>query len=279
MKTSRASRLVARRTTIAALWLNAHLSRFGFRVARVNRRPLANAYVAALCALESALGRPLKIVVVGANDGKWNDPLYPWLTIASQKPQVLFCEPQLEIVERLSKNVSSLCESTIEACAISSHDGQFSLFRVRPRYWQNMSTTYMTEAPAYRAPSGIASADRQRVESFVQKFSGLEPEVAVEELVVPAYRMGSLLRKNTGFLGFDVLQVDAEGHDDIVVTSSLEDARPLVVLFESTGLSPDKVAALHNLSQSLGYRAFEMGRDTLLIAGRDAEHPHLSPLS
>lgn len=251
-----------------AVLLNARLSRWGFRIARVQKSP--NAYVTALYSLESALGRPLKVIVIGANDGKWSDPLYEWLRLASNRPTILYCEPQQELITHLNQNVSALAEAVFDVCAISSNDGTFSLFRVKPASWDLMSPTYLREAPTYRAPSGIASNDRNRVVSFVRTHSHTDPDEAIEEIAVPAYTIATLLSKHPQFSNPDVLQIDIEGHDAVVVMSALAVIQPNLVYYESSGLSQDELTTVRSLARSHGYNCFAMDRDDLLISGRAA---------
>lgn len=182
---------------------------------------------AALFGLLSAK-RALNVIQIGANDGKWSDPLHPFLMAEANTTNVLFIEPQPEIAAILAETYDKHPSMAIFVGAVALEPGETRLYRVRSDLWEQTSVPWMKYAPKYRAPSGFASTDRKHVEAHIKNLrwraSG-EPVCmadAIEELRVPAMTLLDLAVAYPSVFPVDLLQVDVEGLDDKLVLSAMD---------------------------------------------------------
>lgn len=259
------------------------LARFGVRIVRDGSQPAAGAPIdgggvdgwtpleAALHGLLSAKGT-LTVVQVGANDGKWNDPIHAFLMQERASTRVLLVEPQPEIAAILSGTYRGHGGATILQGAIAVEAGELVLYRVRPSIWDATAMPYLEEAPRYRAPSGFASTDRSHVERHIRHLrwrstGGAVPVAeALEELRVEARTFSDLRAEYPDAFPIDVLQVDVEGIDDDLVVSALDSGIfPNLINFEALHLTTGRMADVRSRLESCGYRCTITGPDLLAI--------------
>lgn len=226
---------------------------------------------AALSGLLSAR-TSINIVQVGANDGKWGDPIHDFIMSERSATRLLLSEPQPEIAALLARTYASHPSVTIFPGAIAPQRGTLDLYRVRPALWDAVEMPYLRNAPSYRAPSGFASTSRDHVERHVREMryrgSGatVRPQDAIEELSVPTETLAGLVEAHPDFARIDLLQVDVEGIDDVIVRSALNDGlRPSIINFEFMHLSPSGLRAITDLLSSTGYRTSLHGPDLMAI--------------
>ncbi|HRP36149.1 MAG TPA: FkbM family methyltransferase, partial [Gammaproteobacteria bacterium] len=210
----------------------------------------------------------LNVVQVGANDGAHNDPIHAFLMAHRQHTNALLIEPQPELIPHLEAAYAEHPRVAIYNGAIGATD-EFVLHRIRPALWGEFRSSYMKGAPAYRAPSGLTSADRAHVLAAARKYlpAGIDAEDAVEAFAVPCRRLSQLLAE-TGFpTPIQLLQVDAEGADDEVLRAcDVPGLRPAVINYESRHLPAARREALEVLLTGEGYRLFHWHKsDTLAV--------------
>lgn len=211
----------------------------------------------------------LNVVQVGANDGTHNDPIHAFLMAHRQHTNALLIEPQPELIPYLEAAYAEHPRVTIYNGAIGAAD-ELVLHRIRPALWGEFRSAYMKGAPAYRAPSGLTSADREHVLAAARKYlpGGIDAEEAVEAFAVPCRRLPQLLEETHFSTPIHLLQVDAEGADDEVLRAcDLPGLRPAVINYESRHLPAARREALEALLTGAGYRLFHWRKsDTLAVA-------------
>lgn len=165
--------------------------------------------------LMSKRGTQLTFIQVGANDGKYVDPLrryvveLPWTGV--------LVEPQPDVFRRLLVNYEAQAHRLhFENVAISGESASISMFRAPTS----------PEGQGVHA-SSVASFNR----AVTARQLGLAPS-ALEEIVVPCSTLDALVAKyELGTL--DLLQVDVEGAEWVVLsTLDLRKTRPALIQFE-----------------------------------------------
>lgn len=102
----------------------------------------------------------INVVVVGANDGKINDPIYNFNIEKSDKSIVCLIEPNTALLPYLKENYSSHPCYKIANCAVGK-DGILSLYAIKEDFWESFQPPYAKRWPVYRAATGITSASRE----------------------------------------------------------------------------------------------------------------------
>ena len=239
------------------------LGKFGFgRRKQTRRRALEAVYPEALERLLAKKGR-LSFVIVGANDGRINDPSFGFIRDHADRARVLAIEPQADLHPLLRENYGFLPDFTAVQAAVGEGDG-LRLYKVRKEFWGAFAPSYATGWPAYRAPTGITSSDRRHVEEWVRKWSTLDPDDVIEPFTVDCAPLAAILERSAFGTTVDVLQIDAEGLDDAVAYAcGIPDLRPAIVLFEIRSLPEARAAALTSFLSSHGYRLRRLGGNML----------------
>ena len=195
----------------------------------------------------------LTICVVGANDGKINDPVYGFAMHHRDQTRMILIEPQADLQEPLKRNYKSHPNVQFIEGAVGGED-QLSLYTVHPKYWPQTQPFYAKAWPNYRAPSGMASMDRARVADWLERFVSA-PTDGVVETRIQVKPLVEWLQTNQVDSGIDVLQVDTEGVDDeVIYHSNLEITQPHIIYFESKNLARPRLKKLRNYLSGLGYQ-------------------------
>ncbi len=245
------------------------LHRSGWEFRKIESPPrflTRTALETAMAALISAQGR-IRVVQIGANDGVVNDPLHDFLMKHRDQTEVLLVEPQPYLIPILAGNYKNHPMHHIENLAIGEH-GTLLLHTIDERFWPECAAPYADGWPAYRAPTGVTSSDREHVLRYLHRY--YKGKLPAEDLIVtfPTECMPlNDLMERAGFAPpVDVLQVDCEGFDDeVLYHSALERLKPKLINFEETGLTPDRLAALSRVLIELGYSLQSTGQDVLAI--------------
>lgn len=218
----------------------------------------------------------INIVQVGANDGKWGDPLFDIAQRFSHRTQLLLCEPQPELVDKLKENYRDHPNVRFFEGAVGRPDSDLTFFRVKPEYWESLDAPYLKEAPAYRAPTGLASFDKRYLVSNLGPLSNkadgsrVEADTVIEEVSVEVVSLESLLQKYPEMNPVDVLVIDVEGLDhEIILDSVSRTVLPRILLFESQHLSPNEEANLLEFLRSFEYESMKLGGNTLAIRAQN----------
>jgi len=220
----------------------------------------------------AAEGR-LNVVQVGANDGSHSDPIHRFLMDHKQSSTALLIEPQPEIISHLKDAYADHPTAFIYSGAIGAGE-RLVLYRIRPELWESFRVSYLRGAPAYRAPSGLTSGNKEHVVAAARRhLAGKVPaEEAVEELHVPCTELRPLLVGRGFPLALHLLQVDAEGADDeVLYACNIDELRPAIINFESKHLVGQRMAKLQAFFAGHGYTLFQWNKtDTVALRFRVA---------
>jgi FkbM family methyltransferase len=209
----------------------------------------------------------LSIVVVGANDGRVNDPIYEFAMEMSSKTSILLIEPNKFLLPHLQKSYSSHPSHQIANCAIGQ-EGVLTLYAVKANWFDHFQPAYAKGWPQYRAATGITSANKEHVEKALRR-EGINPDDAIESLDVPCQQLNSLLAALSWPTTIDVLQIDAEGYDDAVIqASNIQSTRPKLIYFENHNIPEERMEALVNHLSNQNYQTHKIGGDSLAIDSR-----------
>ena len=218
------------------------------RFARLTYRPYHRALARAL----ARRGR-LTIAVVGANDGKINDPVYAFAQRHAQRTEMVLIEPQADLLKPLKSHYQDHPHTDIIHGAVGP-EGSLTLYTVDSKAWPHTQPFYAKAWPNYRAPSGIASTEKARVVAWMGRYLNTPAEhlVATEVAARPLVEWLAHINRPASI---DVLQVDTEGVDDqVIYQADLATTQPAVIYFESKNLARPKLEALHAHLQAHGYR-------------------------
>lgn len=225
-----------------------------------------HAYVAAVRAL-AAVRTPLRIVVVGANDGRLNDPVYPVLQDGlADATEVLLIEPQADLHSALRDSYAFHPAARFVRAAVGS-GGTLTLHGIDPALWPHLSVPYADDWPDWRAPTGVASGRRDTVVDWLAAHAppGTDPETAIRRMEVPCLPLRDVLAQAGWPAAIDVLQIDAEGCEaEVIAACDLAVTRPAVIWVETVNLTPDDRAAL-DAALAQGYHLQPFARDLLAV--------------
>ncbi len=234
-------------------------------------------YHAAVLALAS-VKQQLVITVVGANDGKINDPIFPLVDgPLRQRVEMILVEPQSFLIDTIKENYAFVENVHVFNVAIGDNP-TLKMYGIREQYWAQGASGSKKAWPSYRSATGVTSLQRDNVVAWARKHlkSTAELDDVIEEFEVPGCRLGQLLSANQLPVEIDVLQVDAEGEDDTVIyCCDLEQTRPRILFFENKNLSEPRLAGLLSYLGGLGYEVCKLRKDTLAIrtSGDNAARP------
>ncbi|MDN3517193.1 hypothetical protein QWY84_06210 [Aquisalimonas lutea] len=210
----------------------------------------------------------LKIIQLGANEGKVNDPLYSFVTRHSEKTSILLVEPQEGVAKALQENYKAHPCYQISVSAVGNGN-DVTFYSVKPEYWEKLNVPYARDWPPGRAATGVCSSHKQHVIEWLKKYLDTDkysPEDAINAYTYKTVTFSELLARYPTFCDPDVLQIDIEGADDVAVLSALDDdLRPAVINFESKHLPEDKLAVCLWALEVRGYSCFLGDQDTLCL--------------
>jgi FkbM family methyltransferase len=231
-------------------WIQRTARRYGYEIRKV---PFADFQAApvfdlALHYLMGTRGEALTLIQVGANAGREDDPVRPYLLKYPWRGVLI--EPQPDVFEMLKLNYAGL-ESRLffENVAISTSPEPLKL---------------------YRLPTGVTPSDS--IVSFDPKIIAKQSGVKAQQMVsisVPTVRIDEILAKYQ-MTEVDVLQLDTEGYDwDALQTVDLTKVRPLLVRFEHGHLSPKTIGSMTRHLNQHGYLVYYGGYESDSIALRN----------
>ena len=225
-----------------------------------------------LVAMASSLkGADLKVLQVGAHDGKSRDPI---LRVTGSTPaEIVLVEANPDSILRLQKNYSSAESVRIIYGALmpNPQEAEVTLYRFSPE-----------SVGIYPDFGGTSSLSRGHlIEAFQRNAHRFPPGTDVEsliaEVVVPVLGPKALVDDND-LIDTDILVVDAEGMDWEIVRSLIEAGlRPSAVFYESRFMGVlDQEESLDFLV-SLGYAPLDFGHDTGAIKYPNTVEPGTFP--
>jgi FkbM family methyltransferase len=206
----------------------------------------------------------LNIVVVGANDGKVNDPIYAFVMGLANRTRILLIEPNQALLPHLQHSYALHPCHQIANCAIGP-EGTLVLHAIKQQWFDRFQPAYAEGWPPYRAATGLTSANRDHLERALLR-EGLPADEAIETLNVPTKALTTVLTELDWPVPIDVLQIDAEGCDDSVIyASNLEQTRPTLIHFENRHIPQSRMEPLLSHLSSHHYQIHTIEGDTLAI--------------
>ena len=211
----------------------------------------------------------LGIVQIGANNGRWGDPIFDFVMRNRNRTNILLVEPQEDVVAHLRENYRDHPNAVVFNCAVGS-GGPLKLFRVKPAFRNPINERKkLSDVPQDILFTDVTSFSRDHVVAHTRKFG--VPENAIEEITVPSIRLNDLLASpDWGGRRIDVLQVDTEGMDDLVIyDSQIRELRPTLVNFEGNLWNPERRGKLDSFLLDCGYVVLNYNtKDSLALATR-----------
>ena len=212
--------------------------------------------------------KKLNIVVVGANDGKINDPLYPLMVSNTSLAKLLLIEPQTELIPYLKDNYHFHPDVTVVNAAVGP-ESELILYSIKKELWAELDVPYAKERnwPLYRAPTGVTSSSKEHVLVWLKKHLKAENlEDCINKRASRCQFLDEICHQHGFFDEIDVLQIDTEGFDDqVIYSSSLEVTKPKVIHFESAHLIGVRADKLYLYLERLGYSVHKVGDNTLAM--------------
>lgn len=245
------------------------LRRKGLEVRKVESLPAFPARTAletGMAVLLAAQGC-VRVAQVGANDGVFNDPLHKFLMEHRDRTEVLLIEPHPYLIPILAANYRDHPAHHIQNLAVGER-GTLLLHTIDERYWHECAAPYADGWPAYRAPTGVSSSDRDHVLHYLRKYytGGLPVDHLIATVSTECMPLSDVMERAGFAPTVDVLQVDCEGFDDeVLYHASLDRLKPKLINFEESALSPERLAKLSHALHGLGYTLQSTGQDVLAI--------------
>ncbi|MDB9252933.1 FkbM family methyltransferase [Halorubrum ezzemoulense] len=215
-------------------------------------------------ALKGAISvrKPLNIVQVGANDGKFNDPIYEFVKSHKNATNIILIEPIEFIIPYLKNNYEYHPSTEILNKAVGEEDGRpsISLYRLKKEYWNIINSKTRSGYPNYRIPTGATTSDKDRLIQWVSKNleSNIEPEEVIEGFEIETIQPREIIDQSDILDEVNLLQVDTEGMDDRIVFSFLEEnIRPNIINIESTHISKDRQEEYDMKLSKFGYDVYD----------------------
>lgn len=221
------------------------------------------------CALHTLLTcrEKISVVIVGANDGRVNDPVYDFCRSFPGRTSVIAVEPQRAVIPFLEENYQWHPDFLAVNAAVGEMK-ELTLYSVDPMVWDQIDAPYARGWPTYRAPTGVTSSERSHVLSWLSKHRGRvnDIESSILEMRVECMALAELLSRFAPGRAVDVLQIDVEGSDDLVIyASNIAQTRPSVIYFEKKYLPDARYRKLADFLGGLGYQLFEYRHDALAL--------------
>ena len=208
--------------------------------------------------MASRAGRRLTLIQVGANDGRWADPVHD--LIDADLVEAVLVEPMPEPFERLAALHRGNPNVHPVNAAVAPREGVITLHAIRDG------------SGAYRFGK-VTSSDRRLVVRHLEEMKARrdvrDTETAyVAEVQRPARTVSALMAER-GWQTLDVLALDAEGMDWQIVEGLLAEGVDVTVIFLEVALMSRSDYASFVLT--LGEAGYGMGRSGRnLIAVREA---------
>ena len=194
---------------------------------------------------------------IGANDGRSNDPIHPFIRANPEISGVLV-EPQPEAFEKLQATYPAAVYPNLHLANVAVHpeDAEIAMYRIEPSFTPTFRTLYKPTANA----SGITSLDSDHVRQFLKKiapnyFASSDVDACIEKILVPAMSIAQL-KLHYAAPRFDIVQIDAEGFDAVLVGMILDasgEALPYLINFEEKHIKSAKRDAISARLRGMGY--------------------------
>ncbi len=206
------------------------------RKAPAGYRPLP-VFELAVEALMAKRSEALNFVQIGANDGKYFDPLRAYVTEHGWTGVLV--EPQPMLFEQLKKNYAE-CASRLAFENVAISNGASLRLYLPPKGYKPARTEMQPESMVSNDPAILA-------EQLGVSTAGLQ------SIDVPAITLDALLAKHS-ITALDILQIDAEGYDwQILQTLDLSSLAPTLIQLETGHLGRRDLTAVAQHLCDAGY--------------------------
>jgi len=241
--------------------VKAGLNRFGINVTSMkSQRYNPELYINSLRGAIS-IKKPLNIVQVGANDGKYNDPIYNFVKSHKDFTNIILIEPIQSVIPYLEENYSYHSSAEIVNKAIGDKKlSSIQLYGVNQDYWDDINAGYGEEWPKYRIPTGVTTTDKDQLLQWISENvqSDANPENIIRMYDIETVQPDLLINESQNMDDVQLLQVDAEGMDDKIVYSFIEsDIRPNIINIESKHLNQAKIEKFNKIMNKEGYNIYD----------------------
>ncbi|MEK7545962.1 MAG: FkbM family methyltransferase [Patescibacteria group bacterium] len=196
--------------------------------------------------------RTFFFVQVGANDGKTNDPIYPYVTRYGLSGIAI--EPQADVYEMLTRTYGSFRGVRCVHAAIGAVTGRMPFYTVKPGFKTEKNFARVT---------GIASFDEAVFRKTLKNKlpPGAEADAYIQRTLIDVLSFEDLAR-TYAVTSIDMLQLDCEGYDyEILKTFDFGRFSPSLINLESMHFSQDVRLACERLLAEQGYRTFRTAND------------------
>ena len=214
--------------------------------------------------LEGAISvrKPLNIIQVGANDGKYNDPIYDFVKANENTTNIILIEPLETLIPYLEDNYEYHPSVEILNKAVGDGGGTSSirLYRIKREYWDDINAGYGNSWPDYRVPTGVTTSNKNRLIQWASENveSDLEPEHIIEGFNIETITPSEIIDQSDILDSVHLLQIDTEGMDDKIVYSFLEsNIRPNIINIEKKHLSKAKQEEYDAKLSKYGYEVYD----------------------
>ena len=193
----------------------------------------------------------IKIIQIGANDGKLGDPLNKFNNDYKDKILYLGIEPQQIPFEKLNETYRGFKNfNFIKGCVGKKGRMEF--------YYFNSNYEEYCKKNNLRFTNGTNSLLKENLSRRLIKYN-LNPNTYISKFNLEVFPLYDLMKNNNlnldNYKDIDLLQIDAEGYDDEVIYNSQIDLfKPRYINFEHKNLTKEK---LENLTSFLNKNSYE----------------------
>lgn len=192
----------------------------------------------------------VRFIQIGASDGLRNDPIREF--VLRDRWQGVFIEPLPGVFQLLKHNYRRQRGLTFLNAAISSEEGTLV-------FW-TFDDSFLDTLPLELRMEYLRKASAER--AHVTKFLNGAPESVLTQINVPCTTISKVV-KNHLPQGFDLLVIDAEGHEARIIESiNFNEVRPKAIFFESHHIKAQMPHLIERLD-SAGYSIREIRGDCI----------------
>lgn len=216
-----------------------------------------------------------EIVVVGANDGQYGDPLFRIRKSLNGSDRILFVEPNTEVASKIHHAWSSHKNWSVDNTLVGNGQ-QSALYSVNPEIFEVLEVDYGKNWPTYRAPSGISSENLEHVEVWLDAHLNRPRRASdiIKKTLTSSPIKAVLQRHRISFSPF-YIQIDVEGSDcQILLTALRNGVRPRNILYEHSHSPVNLQNELTSVLKSHGYSIQKFANDTLASIKRFPRRRH-----
>jgi len=205
--------------------------------------------------LSQRLGRKMRLIQIGANDGEDEDPVKG--LISDDLVEALLVEPMPEPFRILSERYRNNLLVHLRQCAIADSSGEMPLYVLAD---ENGDVSLELSKMA-TLDKGVASQRRE----MMSRLTGKALQTVTR--TVSTARVSDLLGQ-VDWDSVDIVVIDAEGWDANIVRAMLEEGiTAQIIQFESMSISRREYPILVGSLVNAGYLTARSGYDSIALRG------------